>query len=60
LLGAGKTAVLDAGVTTIAEAIELDLTDLTQIGPDLRFTASLRQKPSDHPTHHPKAEWEAF
>ncbi|WP_189081745.1 bifunctional diaminohydroxyphosphoribosylaminopyrimidine deaminase/5-amino-6-(5-phosphoribosylamino)uracil reductase RibD [Mangrovihabitans endophyticus] len=44
LLGAGPTAVLDAGVTTIAEAIEFDLTDVTQIGPDLRLTASLRPK----------------
>jgi diaminohydroxyphosphoribosylaminopyrimidine deaminase/5-amino-6-(5-phosphoribosylamino)uracil reductase len=44
LLGAGKAALLDAGVASIDEAIELDLTDLTQIGPDLRFTASLRQK----------------
>ena len=44
LLGAGKAALLDAGVASIDEAIELDLTDLTQIGPDLRFTASLRPK----------------
>ena len=44
LLGDGRTALLGAGVTTIAEAIELDFTDITQIGPDLRFTASLRQK----------------
>ena len=40
-----------------SDAIELDLTDIAQIGPDLRFTASLRQKPSDHPTHHPYPEW---
>ena len=57
LLGAGKPALVDAGVGTIADAIELDLTDIAQIGPDLRFTASLRQKPSDHPTHHPYSEW---
>jgi diaminohydroxyphosphoribosylaminopyrimidine deaminase/5-amino-6-(5-phosphoribosylamino)uracil reductase len=44
LLGTGRTALLDAGVTTIAEAIDLDLTDITQIGPDLRFTATLRDK----------------
>jgi diaminohydroxyphosphoribosylaminopyrimidine deaminase / 5-amino-6-(5-phosphoribosylamino)uracil reductase len=56
LLGAGLPALVDAGVTTIAEAIDLDFTDIAQIGPDLRFTASLRQKPSDHPTHHPKSE----
>jgi diaminohydroxyphosphoribosylaminopyrimidine deaminase / 5-amino-6-(5-phosphoribosylamino)uracil reductase len=46
LLGAGRSALVDAGVGTIADAVELDLTDLTQIGPDLRFTASLRQKES--------------
>ena len=39
LLGAGPAGLLGAGVTTIAEAIDLDLTDITQIGPDLRFTA---------------------
>jgi len=44
LLGAGKAALVDAGVGTIADAIELDITELTQIGPDLRFTASLRPK----------------
>jgi diaminohydroxyphosphoribosylaminopyrimidine deaminase/5-amino-6-(5-phosphoribosylamino)uracil reductase len=46
LLGAGTPAVVDAGVATIGEAIELDLTDITQIGTDLRFTASLVQKES--------------
>jgi diaminohydroxyphosphoribosylaminopyrimidine deaminase/5-amino-6-(5-phosphoribosylamino)uracil reductase len=49
LLGAGTTALVGAGVTTIGEAIELDLTDLTQIGPDLRFTASPRPKPPELP-----------
>jgi diaminohydroxyphosphoribosylaminopyrimidine deaminase/5-amino-6-(5-phosphoribosylamino)uracil reductase len=44
LLGAGQPSLVDAGVTTIAEAIELDLTDLARVGPDLRFTASLRAK----------------
>jgi len=44
LLGAGQPSLVDAGVTTIAEAIELELTDITQVGPDLRFTASLRAK----------------
>ena len=46
LLGAGSAVLRDAGVTTIGEAVELDLTDLTRIGPDLRFTATLRQKES--------------
>lgn len=56
LLGAGRTALIDAGVTTIAEAIDLDLTDIAQIGSDLRFTALLRHKPSDHAAHHPNPE----
>jgi diaminohydroxyphosphoribosylaminopyrimidine deaminase/5-amino-6-(5-phosphoribosylamino)uracil reductase len=46
LLGSGRSALGAAGVTTIAEAIELDLTDVTQIGPDLRFTATPSQKES--------------
>ena len=44
LLGDGRPSLAGAGVTTIAEAIELDLTDITRVGPDLRFTASLRAK----------------
>ncbi|GIE89231.1 bifunctional diaminohydroxyphosphoribosylaminopyrimidine deaminase/5-amino-6-(5-phosphoribosylamino)uracil reductase RibD [Actinoplanes regularis] len=59
LLGAGTSALVDAGVGTIADAIELDFTDIAQIGGDLRFTATLRQKPSDHPIHHPQADWKA-
>jgi diaminohydroxyphosphoribosylaminopyrimidine deaminase/5-amino-6-(5-phosphoribosylamino)uracil reductase len=46
LLGAGANALAAAGVTTIAEAIDLAITDVTRIGPDLRFTATLRQKES--------------
>jgi diaminohydroxyphosphoribosylaminopyrimidine deaminase/5-amino-6-(5-phosphoribosylamino)uracil reductase len=44
MLGAGQPSLVGAGVTTISEAIELDLTDITRVGPDLRFTASLRAK----------------
>ncbi|MFF0151972.1 bifunctional diaminohydroxyphosphoribosylaminopyrimidine deaminase/5-amino-6-(5-phosphoribosylamino)uracil reductase RibD [Micromonospora sp. NPDC005203] len=44
LLGAGPTALVDAGVTTIAEAIDLEFVDVTQIGPDLRITASPRKR----------------
>ncbi len=44
LLGDGTAALVGAGIGTIADAIELDLTDISQIGPDLRFTALLRQK----------------
>ncbi|TBL27049.1 riboflavin biosynthesis protein RibD, partial [Verrucosispora sp. SN26_14.1] len=44
LLGAGPAALVDAGVSTIAEAIDLELTDVTQIGPDLRITALPRKR----------------
>jgi len=39
LLGAGPAALMGAGVKTITEAIELDVTDVDRIGPDLRITA---------------------
>jgi diaminohydroxyphosphoribosylaminopyrimidine deaminase/5-amino-6-(5-phosphoribosylamino)uracil reductase len=44
LLGAGPTALLDAGVGTIADAIDLEITDVTQVGPDLRITALPRKR----------------
>ncbi|GIJ79322.1 diaminohydroxyphosphoribosylaminopyrimidine deaminase / 5-amino-6-(5-phosphoribosylamino)uracil reductase [Micromonospora phaseoli] len=44
LLGAGPAALADAGVTTIAEAIDLEITDVTQVGPDLRITALPRKR----------------
>jgi diaminohydroxyphosphoribosylaminopyrimidine deaminase / 5-amino-6-(5-phosphoribosylamino)uracil reductase len=44
LLGAGPPALLNAGVTTIAEAIDLEFTDIRQVGPDLRFTALPRKR----------------
>ncbi|MBW6439458.1 bifunctional diaminohydroxyphosphoribosylaminopyrimidine deaminase/5-amino-6-(5-phosphoribosylamino)uracil reductase RibD [Actinoplanes hulinensis] len=53
LLGAGRTALVDAGVGTITDAVELDITDITPIGGDLRFIATPRPKPSDHPALHP-------
>lgn len=43
MLGAGPTALVDTGVGTIADAIELEFTDVTRIGPDLRFTALPRK-----------------
>jgi diaminohydroxyphosphoribosylaminopyrimidine deaminase / 5-amino-6-(5-phosphoribosylamino)uracil reductase len=39
LLGAGASALGSANVRTIADAIELTVTDVTQIGPDIRITA---------------------
>jgi len=47
LLGAGRAALVDAGVGTIADAVELDFTEITQIGGDLRFTATPRPKPQE-------------
>ncbi|MFY1632486.1 bifunctional diaminohydroxyphosphoribosylaminopyrimidine deaminase/5-amino-6-(5-phosphoribosylamino)uracil reductase RibD [Solwaraspora sp. WMMB335] len=44
LLGAGATALADAGVSTIDDAVELAIVDITQVGPDLRITAVPRQK----------------
>ncbi|MGN9914599.1 bifunctional diaminohydroxyphosphoribosylaminopyrimidine deaminase/5-amino-6-(5-phosphoribosylamino)uracil reductase RibD [Phytohabitans sp. LJ34] len=44
LLGAGSPALADAGVHTIAEAIDLDYTEITQVGPDLRFSAIPRKR----------------
>ncbi|MPZ60140.1 MAG: bifunctional diaminohydroxyphosphoribosylaminopyrimidine deaminase/5-amino-6-(5-phosphoribosylamino)uracil reductase RibD [Propionibacteriales bacterium] len=38
LLGAGRHALDEAGVSTMGEALRLDITDVTQIGPDLRLT----------------------
>nr|WP_165984507.1 bifunctional diaminohydroxyphosphoribosylaminopyrimidine deaminase/5-amino-6-(5-phosphoribosylamino)uracil reductase RibD [Streptomyces sp. YIM 98790] len=44
LLGAGPQALGDAGVTTIAQALRLHLTDVTRTGPDLRITAVPRPR----------------
>jgi diaminohydroxyphosphoribosylaminopyrimidine deaminase / 5-amino-6-(5-phosphoribosylamino)uracil reductase len=43
LLGAGPAAVGDLGVATVADAVQLELTDVTQVGPDLRITAQPRK-----------------
>ncbi|MEL5954540.1 bifunctional diaminohydroxyphosphoribosylaminopyrimidine deaminase/5-amino-6-(5-phosphoribosylamino)uracil reductase RibD [Streptomyces sp. CLV115] len=39
LLGAGPAALADAGISTIAGALRLDVTETVRIGPDLRITA---------------------
>lgn len=39
LLGAGPAALADAGIGTIADALRLELDDVTRVGPDVRFTA---------------------
>jgi diaminohydroxyphosphoribosylaminopyrimidine deaminase/5-amino-6-(5-phosphoribosylamino)uracil reductase len=44
LLGAGRAALGPAGVPTITAAIDLDVVGVTQVGPDLRFTATTRRR----------------
>jgi diaminohydroxyphosphoribosylaminopyrimidine deaminase/5-amino-6-(5-phosphoribosylamino)uracil reductase len=46
LLGAGAAALGDAGVATLAQAYHLDIDDVTTIGPDLRITATVRDRPA--------------
>ncbi|MEE6261818.1 bifunctional diaminohydroxyphosphoribosylaminopyrimidine deaminase/5-amino-6-(5-phosphoribosylamino)uracil reductase RibD [Plantactinospora sonchi] len=43
LLGAGPAALADAGPRTISEVIDLEFTDITPVGPDLRVTAFPRK-----------------
>ncbi|MFD7443086.1 bifunctional diaminohydroxyphosphoribosylaminopyrimidine deaminase/5-amino-6-(5-phosphoribosylamino)uracil reductase RibD [Streptomyces sp. NPDC059909] len=45
LLGAGRAALADAGISTITEALRLDVTETVRIGPDLRITATVRPVP---------------
>jgi diaminohydroxyphosphoribosylaminopyrimidine deaminase/5-amino-6-(5-phosphoribosylamino)uracil reductase len=42
LLGAGPAALGAAGISTIAEALTLDVVDLAKIGPDVRLTATVK------------------
>ncbi|MFD1826860.1 MULTISPECIES: bifunctional diaminohydroxyphosphoribosylaminopyrimidine deaminase/5-amino-6-(5-phosphoribosylamino)uracil reductase RibD [Mumia] len=44
LLGAGTPALNGSGIETIADTVRLDLTDVTQLGPDLRMTALVRKE----------------
>jgi diaminohydroxyphosphoribosylaminopyrimidine deaminase/5-amino-6-(5-phosphoribosylamino)uracil reductase len=47
LLGAGPAALGGTGITTIDQAIGLDLVDVRRIGPDVRFTALPARKPGE-------------
>jgi diaminohydroxyphosphoribosylaminopyrimidine deaminase/5-amino-6-(5-phosphoribosylamino)uracil reductase len=44
LLGAGPPALNDAGVTTIAGVIRMDVTDVCQVGADVRITAAVDRR----------------
>jgi diaminohydroxyphosphoribosylaminopyrimidine deaminase/5-amino-6-(5-phosphoribosylamino)uracil reductase len=39
LLGSGPSALGDAGISTIADALELELEEVIRLGPDVRITA---------------------
>jgi diaminohydroxyphosphoribosylaminopyrimidine deaminase/5-amino-6-(5-phosphoribosylamino)uracil reductase len=39
LLGAGTAALEGAGITTMDEALRLELTDVIRVGTDVRLTA---------------------
>jgi diaminohydroxyphosphoribosylaminopyrimidine deaminase / 5-amino-6-(5-phosphoribosylamino)uracil reductase len=39
ILGSGPAAVVDAGVSTITDAVRLTVEDVTMSGPDLRISA---------------------
>jgi diaminohydroxyphosphoribosylaminopyrimidine deaminase/5-amino-6-(5-phosphoribosylamino)uracil reductase len=41
LLGAGPAALDGAGITTLTEALRLDVTETARIGTDLRITATV-------------------
>jgi diaminohydroxyphosphoribosylaminopyrimidine deaminase/5-amino-6-(5-phosphoribosylamino)uracil reductase len=42
LLGAGPAALAGAGISTISEALTLDVVDVATIGPDVRLTATVK------------------
>ncbi|MFI8007118.1 bifunctional diaminohydroxyphosphoribosylaminopyrimidine deaminase/5-amino-6-(5-phosphoribosylamino)uracil reductase RibD [Streptomyces sp. NPDC086010] len=39
LLGAGPSALADAGISTLSQALRLDVTETVRLGPDVRVTA---------------------
>jgi diaminohydroxyphosphoribosylaminopyrimidine deaminase / 5-amino-6-(5-phosphoribosylamino)uracil reductase len=39
LLGGGPSALIEAGIGTISDAVDLEITDVARVGPDLRITA---------------------
>jgi diaminohydroxyphosphoribosylaminopyrimidine deaminase/5-amino-6-(5-phosphoribosylamino)uracil reductase len=44
LLGDGTPALAGAGISTIADAIRLELTDVSRVGPDLRLQLVARKE----------------
>ncbi len=52
LLGSGPTALADAGITNIAHAVRLDITEAVRVGTDLRITAVPQAAPTTAPKEH--------
>lgn len=53
LLGSGPAALADAGITTIARAVRLDITEAVRVGTDLRITAvPITAVPTTAPKEH--------
>ncbi|HVQ17408.1 MAG TPA: bifunctional diaminohydroxyphosphoribosylaminopyrimidine deaminase/5-amino-6-(5-phosphoribosylamino)uracil reductase RibD [Actinomycetes bacterium] len=48
LLGAGASALSNAGITTIDDALRLNVDDIEQVGSDLRVTSSISHPSSTH------------
>jgi len=44
LLGAGPSALAGTGITTLADGVRLDVTEVTRCGPDVRVTARPRRE----------------
>ncbi|MEI8056019.1 MAG: bifunctional diaminohydroxyphosphoribosylaminopyrimidine deaminase/5-amino-6-(5-phosphoribosylamino)uracil reductase RibD [Actinomycetes bacterium] len=47
LLGSGPTALGDIGITSIAAALRLDITDVVRVGTDIRIDALVRRDESE-------------
>ncbi|MFE9254824.1 bifunctional diaminohydroxyphosphoribosylaminopyrimidine deaminase/5-amino-6-(5-phosphoribosylamino)uracil reductase RibD [Streptomyces sp. NPDC006879] len=52
LLGAGPAALADAEITTLAQALRLDVTEVVPFGTDLRITAVPAAVPTEAPKEH--------
>jgi diaminohydroxyphosphoribosylaminopyrimidine deaminase/5-amino-6-(5-phosphoribosylamino)uracil reductase len=50
-LGRGRQAMTDIGITTMAEALRLHPSDITVLGEDVRFTATLAPRHTDSEEH---------
>jgi diaminohydroxyphosphoribosylaminopyrimidine deaminase/5-amino-6-(5-phosphoribosylamino)uracil reductase len=47
LLGGGPQALADAGITTLAQALRLHVTEVIRVGPDIRITAVPANAPEE-------------